>query len=88
MVESYRHSAKHQRGSFHGAESSQAFLKAAMFMFQILPTSYFLFNFNRINIFDLSVWFLTLYMNMICIRNFNCKGRKLIGQNKVKICKL
>jgi len=79
MVESHRPSAKHQRGSFHGVESSQAVLKAAMFMFQILPTSYLLFIFNRINIFNLSVWFLTLYMNIICIQNFNCKRRKLIG---------
>jgi len=29
MVETHRHSAKHQRGSFHEIESSQTFLKHA-----------------------------------------------------------
>jgi len=30
MVEAHRHSAKHQRGSFHETESSQTFLKYAV----------------------------------------------------------
>jgi len=29
-----------------------------------------------------------LYMNMLCIPHFSCKRRKLIGLDKVKICKL
>jgi len=28
------------------------------------------------------------YMNMLCISHFNWKRRKLVGHNKVKICKL
>jgi len=55
MVESYRPSAKHQVGSFHEAESNQVFLKDGMFMYQILQTSYVLFHFNRIKIFNLSL---------------------------------
>jgi len=27
-------------------------------------------------------------MNMLCISHFNWKRRKLVGHNKVKICKL
>ena len=42
-----------------------------------------LFLFNRKN-FNLSVWFLYV----LCIPRTNCKRRKLIGQNKVKICEL
>jgi len=55
MVESYHPSAKNQGGSLHEAESSQAFSRDAMFMFETLPKSYILFHFNRINIFNLLV---------------------------------
>jgi len=41
---------------------------------------WFLFHFNRIKIFDLSVWFL-----IFCVPHFSFKRRKSIGQNKVKI---
>jgi len=34
MVESYRPSAKYHGGSFREAESSQAFLRDAMFIFE------------------------------------------------------
>ena len=96
MVEAHRRSAKHQRGSFHETESSQknvstcytAYLRYLIrpgMLYQILQISYFLFNFNRTN---LSACFLIVYINMLCISHFSWKRRKLIGQNKVKICKL
>jgi len=47
-------------------------------LYQILQTNYL----------DLSVCFLLLYMNMLCIPHLNWKCRKLVCQNKVKICKL
>jgi len=53
-------------------------------LYQILQMSYFFFNFNRTN---LSVCFLILHRNMRCMPHFSWKHRKLIGQNKVKICK-
>jgi len=85
MVESHRHSAKHQRSTVHEADSNQAFLKDAMY--KILQTSYNLFQLIRTMIFNLLIWlFLTLYVNMPCIPHFSCKHKKLIGgYNKVKI---
>jgi len=35
-----------------------------------------------------SVCFLILYINILCIPHFSWKRRKLIGQSEVKICKL
>jgi len=47
---------------------------------KILQINYFLFHFNRRNV--------SVVYEMLCIPHFNWKRRKLIGQNKVKICKL
>jgi len=54
-------------------------------LYQILQINYFLFHFNRTN---LSVYFLILNMNMLCMLHFSWKCRKLIDQGKFKICKL
>jgi len=65
VVEAHCRSAKHQRDSFHKIQSSQTFLNM---LCQILQINYFLCHINRTN---LSVCFLILHMNMLCIPHFN-----------------
>jgi len=56
MVEAHRHSAKHQWVSFHETESTQIFLKHAVY--QILQINYLLFHFNRTYqfVFQYCIW--------------------------------
>jgi len=79
MVEAHCFSASNNEVCFMELKVARHFLNM---VYQIFQINCFLFHFNRTN---LSVCFLMLYMNMLCIPHFNRKRRKLIGQNIVKI---
>jgi len=81
MMESYRPVQSIKEAHFMKLKVP-GFSERCYVVFQILSTCYCLFHFNRINIFNLSVWFLTLYINMLCMLHFNCKHRKLMSNKK------
>jgi len=69
-------------GSFHELKVSQTFSKHATPDFADKPL-FVSFQQNK-----LVISFSNTVYEMLCIPHFNWKHRRLIGQNKVKVCKL